>query len=69
MQIASFVRSILCVCVACLAIPYFPTLSHKRHDFREKVTERKMRFGFLYFRLKKKISHPKKNLMRNRKCK
>jgi len=24
--------------VVCLAVQYFPTLSHKRHDFREKVT-------------------------------
>lgn len=23
--------------VACLAVPYFPTLPHKQHDFQEKI--------------------------------
>jgi hypothetical protein len=29
--------------VACPALQYFPTLSHKRHHFRKKVIEHKMR--------------------------
>jgi len=38
---------IQCACailpsVACPDLQYFPTLSHKRNDFREKVTEHKM---------------------------
>jgi hypothetical protein len=28
--------------------PYFPTLYHKRHDFRIKFTEHKTCFNFLY---------------------
>jgi hypothetical protein len=34
--------------VTCSGLQYFPTLSHKRHDFREKVTEHEMCFDFIY---------------------
>ena len=34
--------------VACPALPYFATLSHKRQDYRKKITEYKIYFDFLY---------------------
>ena len=49
--------------VSCPDIPCFPTLSHKQHEFKEKVIECKMCFEFLgnFFW---NISHPKKNSAR-----
>jgi len=41
-------RRIMLSSMACLAVPYLPTLSHKRHDFRKTVTEHMFRF-FLQF--------------------
>jgi hypothetical protein len=39
-------RRIILSSVFCLALPYFPTLSHNRHDFRKTLIERK---NFLIF--------------------
>jgi hypothetical protein len=48
-QHAKIMRRIISSSVACLAVPYFSTLSHKLHDFRGgKKLSMKCWFDFLY---------------------
>jgi hypothetical protein len=47
-SVALFIQHAMRMCriilssVACLAVPHFFTLSHIRHDFKQKITERKI---------------------------
>ena len=50
--------------VACSALPYFSTVSHKRHDIREKATEHKMCILIFCTVFVSNISHSKKNSVR-----
>jgi hypothetical protein len=41
-QHAKRMRRIILSSVACLTVPYFCTLSHKQHGFRENIIEHKL---------------------------
>jgi hypothetical protein len=47
-------------CVACLAVPYFSTLSHKRKDIRKELLNKICVLIFLY-NVNVKNSNSKKN--------
>ena len=47
-QCAMRMRHTILPSVACLDIPNFFPLSHKKQDFQKSVIEHKMRFDFLY---------------------
>ena len=49
------------VIVACPALHYFSTLSHKRHDFRKQVIEHKRCVSSFSTTFVRNIFHSKKN--------
>jgi hypothetical protein len=61
MQIAYFLRRIILSFVASMVLTYFSTLSHNRHDFREKCIEYQMCVLSFSTTFVCNISHYKKN--------
>ena len=57
-------RATILPCVASLFPPYFSTLSHKRHDFREKVIKNKMCILIFSTTFMWNSAYSKKNSMR-----
>jgi hypothetical protein len=63
-QRAKRTRRFILSSVTCLALPYFSTLSHKRHEFRKEVIENKMRAFIFSTTAVLNISYSKKNSVR-----
>jgi hypothetical protein len=61
---AMCMHPIVLLCVACLALQYFATLSHKQHGFWKKVIEHKMRVLIFSTTHVCNISHSHKNSVR-----
>ena len=59
-QHAKRTRHIVLSSVACLVVPYFSTLSHKRYDFRKKVIKHKICVFIFSITVVGNISHSKK---------
>jgi len=64
MQITSFLRSVLLQPLACLALPYFSTLSHEWHDFRKKKKSLNIKSVFFSTTFVSTIFHSTKDTAR-----
>ena len=62
-------RAVILPLVACLALPYFYTLSQKRYDFRIKVSKHQMCVFIFSETFIRNFSHSKKNIIKNVKVK
>jgi uncharacterized membrane protein YqhA len=60
-QYTKRMRSIVLSSLACLPLPYISNLFHKRHDFRENVTEHKTCILISPTTFVRNISRSKKN--------
>jgi hypothetical protein len=63
-QHALRMRRIILPSVTCPAVPYCSTLSHKRHDYRKKVTQHEMCFLIFSKNFISNISHSQKHSAR-----
>ena len=61
---AKGMRRITLPSVACPAVPYFSTLSHKQHDYRKKNIEHKVCVLIFSTTFVRNISYTKKNSAR-----
>jgi hypothetical protein len=61
---AQHMQCIMLSSVACLALPYFPTLFHKQHNFQKNVIQHKTCVLIFSATFVSNISHFKKNSAR-----
>jgi predicted SprT family Zn-dependent metalloprotease len=54
-------RLVVLSCVACLDLQYFSTLSHKGHEFLEKIIEHKICHLIFSTIVVRHVSHSKKH--------
>jgi hypothetical protein len=61
-------RRVMLLSEACLAVPHFATLSHKQHDFLNKVTEHNLCTLIFSTTFVRNIFHSTKNSVKYHTC-